>query len=83
MRLREFLSISLSYMFIHQYLHIMTVRSTTSIVTPRNRRPNAKEGHSDCTRDWNANVGKDAQQIGKTLMDPTAMSRQMREVLDF
>ena len=33
--------------------------------------------------DWNAKVGKDAQADWGEIVDPTAMSRQMREVLDF
>ena len=33
--------------------------------------------------DWNAKVGKDAQETGEKFVDPTAMSRRMREVSDF
>ena len=31
------------------------------VYAPGNHRQNTKEGHSDCTRDWNAKIGKDAQ----------------------
>ena len=33
--------------------------------------------------DWNAKVGEDAQVDWGDFVDPTAMSRQMREVSDF
>ena len=33
--------------------------------------------------DWNPKVGRLHRQTGKKFVDPTAMSRQMREVSDF
>ena len=47
--------------------------------TPENHRPNTKEGHSCCGM---LKLGKMHKQSGETFVDPTEMSRQIREVPD-
>ena len=57
----QLFSISPSYKFMHHYLVMITVRSTTSTNNSRKPWPKHQRRTLDVQGNWNAKVGKDAQ----------------------
>ena len=81
--IKKVLSISPSYMFMHQHLVMMTVRSITSTRNCRKPYTKRQKGHSGCKKGIGMlKLGRMHRQTEEKFVDFTAMSRQMREVSD-
>ena len=62
---------------------MIIVSSTTSTGNSKKTDRTPNKDSLVVQRDWNAKVWRDAQADWGDVVDPSAMSRQMREVSDF